>query len=207
MIRNIVFDMGDVLLDYRPMTTCLRLADSPQEARLLHEAVFRIPQWEQEFDRGTITQEDMLALIQGPLPTQGLKDKAARIFGEFHIDALTPHPGMEELVARLLERGFPLYLLSNTSVRFHLFGHLIPHVERFQGLLLSAQEKLIKPHRAIYDRFCEKFALKAQECLFIDDRQVNVDGAQAAGMAGYCFGHGDARRLGAFLESLPGPQA
>lgn len=206
MIRNIVFDMGDVLLDYRPLTTCLRLAENPQEARLLCEAVFRIPQWEREYDQGTISEEDMLSHIQAPLPTQGLKERAARIFNEFHLDALTPHPGMEPLLQRLLDRGFSLYLLSNTALRFERFRRLIPCVDRFQGLLLSAQEHLLKPSLAIYQRFCEKFSCRPEECLFIDDRQVNIDGAMAAGMAGYCFEDGDAARLQVFLEALPEPK-
>ena len=148
MIRNIVFDMGDVLLDYRPMTTCLRLAENPQEARLLCEAVFRIPQWEREYDQGTISEEDMLAHIQALLPTQGLKERAARIFGEFHLDALTPRPGMEPLLHRLLDRGFSLYLLSNTSLRFHHFRHLIP-CGPLPGAAALRQKHLLKPSLTI----------------------------------------------------------
>lgn len=207
MIRNIVFDMGDVLLDYRPMTTCLRLAESPQEAELLWKVVFQIPQWEREYDRGTISEEDMLSQIQSGLPTQALKDRAASVFNTFHTDALTPHPGMEKVVRRVHQRGFSLYLLSNTALRFYLFQHLIPGLELFDGLLLSAEEKLLKPDPAIYARFFEKFSLKPQECFFIDDREANIQGAALAGMEGYCFADGDAQRLEAFLETLPAPGA
>ena len=155
MIRNIVFDMGDVLLDYRPMTTCLRLAENPQEARLLCEAVFRIPQWEREYDQGAISEEDMLSQIQAPLPTQGLKDRAARVFSEFHLDALTPHPGMEALLHRLLDRGFSLYLLSNTSQRFHRFRHLTVH-RRCSSSLLGRKSERADPVKGVLAKKIQK---------------------------------------------------
>jgi putative hydrolase of the HAD superfamily len=206
MIRSIVFDMGKVLLDYHPLTTCLRLTDSPEEAQFFFNAVFQIPQWEQEYDGGMVSDDEMLAIIQAPLATQAMKDKAALIFGEFHIDALSLLPGMESVIRELQRRGFPLYLLSNTSLRYYRFKHFIPCIEDFQGVLLSAEELLLKPDPAIFLRFCEKFSVKPEECLFIDDRQENIDGAQAVGMAGYCFQDGDAERLGAFLAALPEPK-
>jgi putative hydrolase of the HAD superfamily len=206
MIHNIVFDMGGVLLDYHPLTTCLRLTDSPEEAQFFLKSVFQVPQWEREYDGGMVSDDEMLAIIQAPLATQAIKDKAAQIFREFHIDALTPFPRMEGVVRELRRRGFSLYLLSNTSLRYYRFKHFVPFIEDFQGVLLSAHELLLKPDPAIYRRFCEKFSLRPEECLFIDDRQANIDGALAVGMAGYCFQDGDTERLGTFLATLPEPK-
>ena len=63
---------------------------------------------------------------------------------------------------------------------------------------------MLKPHAEIYERLCEKFDLKAEECLFVDDLQANIDGAKAVGMEGYCFAGDDLDLFGALtLNAAP----
>lgn len=206
MIRNIVFDMGMVLLDYNPMTTCRRLTQTEEDAQAILEALFRAPEWEEKLDAGLIEEAEMLKIAQSHLPTENLRRSCAEVLASFHTDALTPKPGMDQVVLWVKEHGFGLYLLSNAGVQFYRYQHLIPHLELFDGLLVSCEEKILKPTPAIYHRLCEKFDLRAEECLFVDDRSLNTEGAEAVGMRGYCFVDGDVDALTAFLSDLPTPQ-
>ena len=95
-----------------------------------------------------------------------------------------------------------LYILSNAGFSFHKFSYKIKYIDRFSGIMVSAEERLMKPDPAIYRRLCERFSLEASECLFIDDLQRNIDGAQKAGLAGYCFQDGDVARLRSYLAGL-----
>ena len=61
----------------------------------------------------------------------------------------------------------------------------------FDGVLISADYKLLKPEKEIYLALYDKFSLKPEECYFIDDVQKNIDGAKATGMDGHCYYHGD----------------
>lgn len=205
MIRNIVFDMGEVLLHYDPMKTCNRLASTPQEAQAVFRALFRAPEWEKEYDGGMISEEDMLRIAQSRLSSPARREAARHIFAEYHQDALSPFPGMEQVMLELRRRGFGLYLLSNTSERFHRFKHLIPQIEAMDGILLSCEEKLLKPDARIFWLLHSRFGLELSECLFVDDRLVNVEGAQAVGMEGYCFADGDVQRLAQMLRALANP--
>ncbi len=207
MIRSIVFDMGGVLLSYDPLITCRRLASTPQDAQLIYETLFSAPEWENELDGGLFPEEEMLRIAQDRLATQAQKDLAARAYAQYHQDSLFPLPGMEAVVSLAHDKGFGLYLLTNAGARIYQYIQRLPGYPLFDGFLISSEEKLLKPSAAIYRRLCEKFSLIPEECLFVDDRQVNIDGAKAFGLEGYCFADGDVDRLAAFLKALPNPNA
>ena len=65
-----------------------------------------------------------------------------------------------------------------------------------------SEEKLLKPQKEIYERLFEKFNIKPEECYFIDDLQLNIDGAAACGMKGYCFADGNVEKLQKALDKL-----
>ena len=202
MIRNIVFDMGGVLLDGTHMMTCMRYAKDHQKARTLAEAIFEHPSWGPIVDGGVMNESEYLVEVQKRLPTDELKQMATGVLSDWWLDTLWPMKGMGVLIEELLDKGYHLYVLSNISTAFYKFQYKIPHIERFDGVLVSAEEHLIKPDPAIYHRLFEKFGLKAEECFFVDDRQVNIDSALSVGMQGHCFADGDVNRLRDHLNQL-----
>ena len=202
MIRNIVFDMGKVLLDYDPLQACLRHAGDQEKAALLKAAIFDHPDWQAKIDTGLLYDDEYLLDVQDRLETSELKALAQDIMNDWWMDSLFPIRGMRQVIERLLEKGVRLYVLSNCGYFFHKFSYKIPHVEKFSGSLVSAEEQLVKPDPKIFARLCQKFDLKAEECVFVDDLQKNVDAAVACGMQGYCFAHGDADRLMDWLEQV-----
>lgn len=207
MIKNIVFDMGMVLLDYDPMLPCMRHAKDAEKAKAVYEAIFLDPEWAQLTDTGILTEAEYLPLVQARLQTPELKQLAADVLADWPLDGLCPKSGMNRVVENLLDRGFRLYVLSNVGFRFHEFSYKIRQMNRFSGVLISAEEHVIKPDPAIYRRLCEKFDLVAEECLFVDDVEKNIIGAQSVGMQGYCFADGDVNRLYDALNALEAPGA
>lgn len=200
MIRNIVFDMGRVLLDYDPMLPCIRHCKDAQVAQQVHDAIFGHPTWGPTIDGGVLSESEYLVEAQKRLPTPELKALAAEVMSDWWMDALYPKSQMDKLIRKLLDEGYPLYILTNCGLRFHEFAYKIPYYDRFSGVLVSAEHHMLKPDAEIYEKLCEMFALKAEECLFVDDLEKNANGAAAVGMDGYCFADGDVNRLTAYIE-------
>ena len=204
MIRNIVFDMGMVLLNWKPMLPCLRIAGDEEKADALCKAVFLHPEWGQIIDGGAMTETDYFARCRERLETEELKQMCDRLSQDWWLDALYPMVGIDTVIETLLEKGFDLYILSNCGRRFHDFKYKIPYITAFKGILVSAEERMLKPEKRIYQRLFDKFGLKPEECLFVDDLARNIEGAEAAGMQGYCHADGDAAKLLDYLLNLKG---
>lgn len=191
MIRHIVFDMGQVLVQFSAGLFSERLRLSAEDAELIRREVLTTVEWVR-MDRGTISDDDALARMCARLP-QRLHDTAAYLVRRWN-DPIVPVPGMADVARDLKAAGYDLYLLSNAATRQHTYWHDIPGSEYFSGAFISADYHLLKPEDAIYQAFFKKFGLKPEECLFIDDSAPNIEASENAGMAGIVF-HGDAARL------------
>ena len=191
MIRHIVFDMGQVLVQFSAGLFSERLRLSAEDAELIRREVLTTVEWVR-MDRGTISDDDALARMCARLP-QRLHDTAAYLVRRWN-DPIVPVPGMADVARDLKAAGYDLYLLSNAATRQHTYWHDIPGSEYFSGTFISADHHLLKPEDAIYQAFFKKFGLKPEECLFIDDSAANIEASENAGMAGIVF-HGDAARL------------
>lgn len=203
MIRNVVFDMGMVLMNYDPFMPCLRHANGDEAlANRLCDAIFNHPEWGRYIDGGLTDDMGYLSLVEQRLTDPAERALAKEILQDWYLDGLFPDTRMRPVIQQLLDGGYHLYLLSNVGYSFQLFRYKMPFLNRFDGVLLSCEEKLRKPDTAIYNRLCQKFGLKAEECLFVDDLQRNIDGAEAAGLHGHCFADGNIQSLLAHLQSL-----
>lgn len=199
MIRNIVFDMGKVLLDYDPLAVCRKFTDKKEDVERIGRELFFAEEWIL-LDRGVITEAEALKRVQSRLPEERLKKLAEDSLAHWHEYNLRPMKGMEELIRSLKEKGYGIYLCSNASLRLRVYEQEIPGSRYFDGTIVSAEERLLKPDPAIYRRLFEKYHLSPGECFFIDDRPENIEGARSCGMDGYCFSDGDAEKLRSFLE-------
>ena len=112
-----------------------------------------------------------------------------------------PIEGMADLVRDCRAAGLGIYLLSNASVRQPEYWPRIPGSEFFEGTFVSAFYRCLKPSTEIFHRALEKFSLKAEECLFVDDTRANAEGAIAAGLMGFHF-QGDAEALRKEIRKL-----
>lgn len=198
MIKNIVFDMGNVLIRFDPELFMDRCSVSEEEKALLRKEVFRSVEWVM-LDRGTLDEAAAEKSILPRLPEQ-LRPVACRLI-EAWDEPLLPVDGMLELVRTLKEQGYRLYLLSNAAARQHEYWKRAEAGRWMDGTLISADVKLLKPDPQIYRMFLDRFGLAAEECVFIDDTPINVEGAIHENMAGVVF-NGDAEALKRELRAL-----
>lgn len=187
MIKNIIFDMGGVLIDYNPEKSLCEMFDK-ETADILLKEIFRNPIWNDK-DRGIIFPQDIMELKKDVIPAEHF-EKVTELVENF-FPYMPPFEDMYNLVKTLKENGYGIYLLSNASSDFHERRKGIPALEFFDGVIVSADYKLLKPEKEIYLTLFEEFSLRPEECYFIDDVQKNIDGANAVGMDGHCYFHGD----------------
>lgn len=199
MIKNIVFDMGKVLISFDVDHYLSRFVPDPADHEAVRRELFRSVEWVR-LDRGTMTDEEAVASVCRRLPER-LHEPVRLILANWHQD-IPPLDGIYELVKELKEEGnYPIYLLSNTSAKFHDFRKNIPALKFFDGEFISADWHLLKPESAIYGVFLAHFGLKAEECVFIDDFPMNIEAALNAGMAGIVY-HNDPADLRRKLRQL-----
>ena len=155
-----------------------------EDRKLIRNEVFRSVEWTM-LDRGVIDEEIAEQRILPRLPER-LHD-AARGLIEKWDDPIVPVEGMLELLQALKAKGYRLYLLSNAATRQPIYWARTEASKLMNGALISAEVKLLKPDPQIYRTFLRKFALRPEECVFIDDTPINVEGALYENMAGIVF--------------------
>ena len=199
MIRNIVFDMGNVLVKFDPAYFMLREGiTDPRDREIVGREIFQSVEWAQ-MDLGVLTEDTAEPLMLERVPER-LREQARNLLHNW----ATPRemvPGMEELAGRLKRNGYRLYLLSNASVSQPGYWDPLPISRLFDGTMISAFVKTVKPNPVIYRLFTEEFALKENECVFIDDAPSNVAAAVACGWQGIVF-HGDAAETERKLRAM-----
>lgn len=183
MIKNIVFDMGNVLFAYNPKAYVQSIIDDEEVGNLILKELFYAKEWV-DLDNGLITEEQAMINIKNRTPQY--KNELQHAMDHWH-ENLIPIDGMNDIIKTLKEKGYKIYLLSNTSMRFYEYYEEHPIFDLFDGLLISAKEKLLKPDAAIFHRLLDLFSLKAEECIFIDDILENIKSAISVGFTGYHF--------------------
>ena len=184
MIRNIVFDIGGVLADFRLMEFLTEKGfDVPMIKRILKASVMS-PYWG-SFERGELTEEETLRGFASLDPENegNLRTAFSNIEG-----MLTMRQYAIPLVKALKESGLRVYYLSNYSKKAYdeCAGSLefMPYMD---GGLVSFLAGRTKPDPEMYRMFLLKYGLRADECVFIDDTEENVEAAKALGFSGIVF--------------------
>ena len=198
MIKNIIFDMGNVLIKFDKKCFLEAVNVSPEDNVLLEREVYVSVEWAM-MDRGTLTEKEAAERMCARLPER-LHEKVHQLVDEWDRPIL-PMSGMAELAGELKAKGYRLFLLSNASYRQHEYWPEIPGSEYFEDTLISADVKLVKPQPEIYLMALHKFNAKPEESVFIDDATNNVEGAVYCGMEGIVF-HGDTDELKKKLNAI-----
>jgi 2-haloacid dehalogenase len=189
----VVFDVGNVLYGWDPEAFLARqLPDDAARLRFIDDV--GLWAWHDSLDGGRAFDE-AAAELGGRFPEYAHLIAAwGERFGETISD---PVPGSREIVAELDERDVPLFAITNFSADFWKPFHERERdfFSRFRDIVVSGEEKLLKPDPALYVRALHRFGLAPAEALFVDDRAINVEGAEAVGMHGHLFtGAEDLRR-------------
>lgn len=180
--KNIVFDVGDVLLDYRWKEMLMDFGLSEADAIRVGRALFDDEDnlWK-NYDLGTMTEEEIIQAYCKKYPGDAEAIRWFVTHGEYmHV----PRPAIWKLVHELKEAGYHLYILSNYPEKlFRKHTEYADFMAEMDGIMVSYMINKAKPDAAIYEALCEKYSLVREECLFFDDREENVRGAIAVGMA------------------------
>ena len=181
MIQNLIFDVGDVLLEYRWFEMLTRdYGISEAEARRIGGEMFDNEIWVQGMDGGRLSLDEAVHEYEKKYPDD------VDVIGWFLKNGeqmAIKRPEVWDKIAALKDKGYSIYILSNYSeelFRMHTKGALF--LDLLDGGIVSYQVHALKPEPEIYQILLDKYGLQAEECLFFDDRADNVESARALGI-------------------------
>ena len=180
MIKNIVFDLGKVLVDFLPEKFVEENVE-PQYKDEFLEIVFKNDEWK-KLDRGTLEYEDVIKILSSKLPQ--CEKAINKLFNDVVGSCLVPIKNNVELLPKLKE-NYNLYIISNFHrVAFEEIYRYWDFFKLFDGKVVSAFCKLMKPEPEIYQLLFKTYSLNPNECIFIDDVFENIQEAKNQGMDG-----------------------
>jgi len=184
VIRSIIFDLGNVLLNFKPETFLLRYTKDEQYIQNFISKVIRNKIWF-NLDRGTISLENAKEEFIRKYP----EDNSFIItFFEHWMEMLTPIQENVKVLCDLKANGYNTYILSNfIEETFEIIEKKYKFFSLFDGKIISGQEKVIKPEIEIYQKLIDKYNLVPEECVFIDDIRSFLSRARKLNMKTILF--------------------
>ena len=184
MIKNIIFDIGGVIAYFDVDKVLNEFSQDKDMQSFLKDNVINSPEWGKYglIDLGYISLEDMGNIICDR--TNHVHDDLVMKLSKEHVNYIEFQDKVIELLKRLKNNGYKLYILSNTNkyaMEEHNKKYLLDYVD---GYVLSYQVKMIKPHIGIYKELINKYNLIPSECIFVDDRNENIETANSLGING-----------------------
>lgn len=196
MIKNIIFDLGNVVLKLKWEIVLNKFSDNDSDKKLLEEVIFNSEEWK-ELDNGTIEKADAINMMISKLPEK-LHNPCREIMASWR-EGLVINNNIINFIENIRKQGYKTYVLSNAP-------HEIPEYltqkdldKYFDGQIISAQEKVSKPDPKIYEILLDRYSLNPEESLFLDDKKENIDAAINCKINGYVF---DYNNFNAFLDNI-----
>ncbi len=190
MIKNIVFDISNVLAPFRFKEYLAEKGFDGAMIKRIIKASAMTPYWT-EFEKGKLTQEEAMNAFIGTDPD--IADELHKAY-DLCSGIMGRYDYTEGWIDALKEAGYKLYCITNfTPAGYEQCYDCISFIERFDGCVFSFREGVVKPDPAIYTILLDRYGLKAEECVFIDDTEENVRSAEELGLKGIVFkGYEDA---------------
>ncbi len=184
MIKNIIFDIGNVLTDYRWREFLEDKGFDEAMIDRLAEATVNSVVW-REYDRGVWTEEEIMAGFVQNDPA--IEREIHQAFDDFK-ELVTPRAYAVPWMKELKQKGYRVLYLSNFSRKAEAeCAEALDFLPEMDGGILSYRDRLVKPDAAIYELLLSRYGLVAEECVFLDDMPVNVEAAVKLGIHGICF--------------------
>ena len=181
----VVFDVGNVLYGWDPDSFLVRqIADDDVRLQFIEDV--DLYAWHESLDAGRPYDEAAAELNEKFPQYAALIAAWSDRFGE---TISGPVPGVHAIVDALDANGVPLFAITNFSADFWppFFERERAFFTRFKDIVVSGEVKLLKPDPAIYYLALDRFRLRPDQALLIDDREINVEGALAVGMQAHLF--------------------
>lgn len=170
MIKNIIFDLGNVIINYDQQAIIDRFAKTDEEKEYLMEDNFKAPEWKR-IDLGEINNNEAVEIIN-----KRHNNKFAKLTDNFWHNWFKMQKINEDIVdiaKTLKQKGYNIYVLSNMANATYDFFKGHDFFKLCNGIIISAQEHIKKPDEKIFNILLDRYNLKAEECLFIDDDDTN----------------------------------
>ena len=179
MIKNVIFDLGGVMVGFRHEEVIMKLGYSEEKAKILKKVT--VDSYAGiEGDRGIMTFEEKVDRMCADAPEYDgdIHKVMAHITEMFYL-----FDNIKGIINDIKSAGYGIYYLSNTSEDIDKYINGKHHLfDMFDGGIKSYKEHLLKPEAAIYKLLLDRYGLTADECLFVDDLENNTKGANAVGI-------------------------
>ena len=196
MYKNIIFDLGGVMVDFDPKTYLVDRFCNAEVEEQVSQLTFESEEWKL-LDAGLITRSEANLRMLARAKEYGRAFEVQGVLDDWmHI--LRPRRRMQALVEQLKQHGYCVYYLSNIPEDVLALLMERDFKGLFDGGVASCEVKINKPDPRIYQALLDKYQLKADECIFIDDRADNIKAASLLGLGTYQM-----HSVGSLLRSLP----
>ena len=180
MIKNIIFDLGNVLIRFKPEEFINKNIKKEYREKFFN-VIFKGQEWA-DLDRGILEYSDAVKIFSEKIPECSSEIK--KLFDNYILDVLEPIEKNIEIM-KSLKGKYKLFVLSN--FHYPAFDYIFKNWEFFKyfdGKIVSGHCKLLKPEKKIYELLCSTYSLKPNECVFIDDTKANIKAAEEFGING-----------------------
>ena len=181
MIKNIVFDIGNVILKFNLEDVLPKFTDNKSEQQFIIDNIINSPEWlgNSLIDTGYISKEEAISIVQDR--TNHEKDDLISNFWNNYNDFSLVDDRVIKLIKNLKLKGYKIFLLSNINEHTFMNVNKSELFNIVDGYILSYIEHQVKPYKAIYKTLINRYSLLPTETLFIDDNQNNINTAQELG--------------------------
>lgn len=184
MIRNIIFDIGNVLAGFVWEEFYRSFGFDEETLRRMAAATVRNPLW-YEMDQGNMTPEEIIRGFKEYDPS--IEKEIGLVFADIG-GIISPYGYACPWVSELKERGYAVYVISNISEQvLHDCKEALTFIDLLDGAVLSCRIKMQKPDEAVYRHFLKRFGCDPAECIFLDDQERNIAAAANQGIRGIVF--------------------
>lgn len=183
-MKNLVFDMGNVLIEWNSEKILTAITGDTNLQDLLRKEVFETRLWV-ETDEGVKTREEVIEIVASKLDDE-YRNEITQLLRYWYkyVDVFTK---VQDRIIELSKSDYNIYILSNTAYTFYDLvkeGYL-PATSVARGIVLSCEEKVLKPDEKIYNILLERYNLDPHETIFFDDLPENIWGAARCGINGF----------------------
>lgn len=183
MIKNIIFDLGNVIINYNQKNIINNFTEKEEEIKYIYDEIFHAPEWTL-MDLGDITNDEAIEIIN-----KRNEFKYEKLTQEFLHEWYKKQPINRDIVeiAKILKNnGYNLFVLSNMANQTYEYFKNDEFFSLCTGIVISAQEHVKKPDEKVYRLLLNRYNLNAEECLFIDDDDSgkNYETANRIGIKG-----------------------
>ena len=198
MYKNILFDMGNVIMDFSPDYILSMYTKDVKLINFLKYKILYTVAWARS-DKGELTEEGIYDETIKGLDEKYHSIAKEVIYGWYNYK--TESKEIYELMKELKNKGYRLFLCSNAAESFHKYEDKIEAFKLLEAKVVSADIRQVKPDKEFFEYILNTYRLKPEECFFIDDLAVNVKGAYECGIDGYQY-NGNAGLLRKFMERV-----